>query len=96
MQACDGLFVDYHWNDTSCRTACDFLEGRKKGGGCTHSPAEAWFGVDVYGRGTFGGGGWNTDIAVAHAGAHGAPPTANPAVTPCPGLPCRRRHFNVI
>lgn len=24
-------------------------------------------GVDVFGRGTFGGGGWNTNVGVAHA-----------------------------
>lgn len=67
------MFVDYHWNDQSCRVANEFLAARKRGGGRAPGPEDAWFGVDVYGRGTFGGGGWNTEIAVAHAGAHGVP-----------------------
>eukprot|EP00892_Ulva_mutabilis_P012125 jgi/Ulvmu1/9285/UM050_0034.1 len=71
FEACDGMFVDYHWNDQSCRKAVEFLDDRRRNGCCKHGPAQTWFGVDVYGRGTFGGGGWDSDIAVAHAGAQG-------------------------
>lgn len=70
MQACDGLFVDYHWKEVSCTQAVDFLE-RRRAHGCEHGPEDAWFGVDVYGRGTFGGGQWDSDIAVAYAGEKG-------------------------
>jgi mannosyl-glycoprotein endo-beta-N-acetylglucosaminidase len=67
LQACSGLFVDYHWNDTSCRTAHDFVVARRNAGSCTHGPGDVWMGVDVFGRGTFGGGGWNTDVGAVNA-----------------------------
>jgi endo-beta-N-acetylglucosaminidase D len=67
VQACSGLFVDYHWNDTSCRKAFEFVEARRSAGSCKHGPGDVWMGVDVFGRGTFGGGGWHTDVGVAHA-----------------------------
>jgi Glycosyl hydrolase family 85 len=59
--------VDYHWNDTSCRTAHEFVEARRIAGSCKHGPGDVWMGVDVFGRGTFGGGGWHTDVGVVLA-----------------------------
>lgn len=79
MEACDGLFVNYHYNDDNlCRTA-------KAAAGAGHASAltidssppfvhsqsvppvsrsrDVFIGCDVWGRGTYGGGQWDTHTA---------------------------------
>jgi hypothetical protein len=53
-----GIFLDYHWqrgwvDDTAAAAAAAPVRGT------------AWVGVDVWGRGTWGGGGWRSSTAVA-------------------------------
>jgi mannosyl-glycoprotein endo-beta-N-acetylglucosaminidase len=79
-QACTGLFTDYHWRDTSPTTAATHALALhalqrlnpKLEHPCSHLPRDVWMGVDVYGRGTWGGGGMDSDKAVARAVASGA------------------------
>ena len=79
MQGSSGLFADYHWRDDSCARAAAFAQALPNTAGallapvltpraaCAHSAADVWMGVDVYGRGTWGGGEMRSYTAVAHA-----------------------------
>ena len=52
----DGIFLNYGWNQTDLA-----LSGRAAG---PERRYDVYVGVDVFGRGVFGGGGWNTNKVV--------------------------------
>lgn len=52
---CDGIFLNYTWNEHN-------LQRSVVNAGCRQ--CDVYVGIDVFGRGCFGGGGFNTDIAV--------------------------------
>ena len=76
LAAAHGIFLNYCWKtggtdpetgaalpDNLANTLANLPPGRL--------PAEVYVGVDVFGRGCLGGGGWNTAAAVAAARAQG-------------------------
>eukprot|EP00050_Salpingoeca_kvevrii_P022588 m.128667 g.128667 ORF g.128667 m.128667 type:complete len:821 (-) comp9754_c0_seq1:37-2499(-) len=61
FDACDGIFLNYHW-------APDSLKRSKLG---HQRPQDVYVGIDVFGRGTFGGGGWTCNKALEEITAAG-------------------------
>ncbi|KAJ8890082.1 hypothetical protein PR048_009589 [Dryococelus australis] len=59
---CDGIFLNYCWTDEKLKNSVKNAGSRKQ---------DVYVGVDVFGRGCFGGGGYNTCKAVEVARAHG-------------------------
>ena len=55
---CDGIFLNYGWNEPLLRASVE-LAGSRRG--------EVYVGVDVFGRGCYGGGGYNTDKEIGRA-----------------------------
>lgn len=58
LQNCDGIFLDYHWNKQMVQNTVTYkanLSDRSK---------PVFMGIDMWGRGTYGGGGWKTFEAV--------------------------------
>lgn len=53
----DGIFLNYTWTEKQ-------LESSRL---ATKTPANVYVGIDVFGRGCFGGGGYNTSQALAVA-----------------------------
>ncbi|XP_038877781.1 LOW QUALITY PROTEIN: cytosolic endo-beta-N-acetylglucosaminidase 1-like [Benincasa hispida] len=51
----DGIFVNYWWREDAPKKSVAVAGERKH---------EVYMGIDVFGRGTFGGGGWNTNVAL--------------------------------
>ncbi|CAD5228102.1 unnamed protein product [Bursaphelenchus okinawaensis] len=62
-QRCDGLFTNYTWNRRHLKVTKKFVEENKT----QLSTYDIYFGVDVFGRGAFEGGGFNTYKAVQAA-----------------------------
>lgn len=56
MNCCDGIFVNYGWNETAPASSAALVGPNRK--------HEIYFGIDVFGRGTFGGGGFDTSKAL--------------------------------
>lgn len=55
--ACDGIFVNYTWGEShTCVPPELFCANNKK-------KSDVYFGIDVFGRGSYGGGRWNCDFA---------------------------------
>lgn len=52
---CDGLFVNYTWKEKYPRDSAATAGDRKY---------DVYMGIDVFGRNTFGGGQWNTNVAL--------------------------------
>ncbi|CAA0831346.1 Cytosolic endo-beta-N-acetylglucosaminidase 1, partial [Striga hermonthica] len=52
---CDGIFVNYFWLDDYPKLSADVAGDRKY---------DVYMGVDVFGRGTYGGGQWKTHVAL--------------------------------
>ena len=52
---CDGIFLNYCWNEKKLQQSAD-LAGKLK--------TNVYVGVDVFGRGCHGGGGFNTKSAL--------------------------------
>ncbi|MED6156811.1 hypothetical protein PIB30_017802 [Stylosanthes scabra] len=52
---CDGIFANYFWQENFPKLSADVAGDRKY---------DVYMGIDVFGRGTFGGGGWNTNFAL--------------------------------
>lgn len=48
---CDGIFLNYNWSESGLASS-RALAGDRKG--------DVYVGVDVFGRGCYGGGGFNT------------------------------------
>jgi len=62
FEACDGLFTNYHWTDKTPQQVAK-VAGRRAN--------DVYMGVDVFGRGTFAGGGMRSHLAVASAQKRG-------------------------
>ncbi len=61
MQVTDGFFADYHWKEENLgETLLNYEKHISQGS----SSYDIFYGIDIYGRGTFGGGRLNTHIAV--------------------------------
>eukprot|EP00899_Mesostigma_viride_P000221 jgi/Mesvir1/1019/Mv17552-RA.1 len=56
FDACDGLFTNYPWKAT---TPAECAQRAGKARAC-----DVWMGIDVHGRNTFGGGGFQCDVAI--------------------------------
>ncbi|GFP86568.1 cytosolic endo-beta-n-acetylglucosaminidase [Phtheirospermum japonicum] len=52
---CDGILVNYFWEEDYVKISADAAGDRK---------FDVYMGVDVFGRGTYGGGEWNTHVAL--------------------------------
>ncbi|KAL6838252.1 hypothetical protein ACP4OV_031924 [Aristida adscensionis] len=52
---CDGLFVNYTWGKTYPQDSATAAGNRKY---------DVYMGIDVFGRNTYGGGQWNTNVAL--------------------------------
>lgn len=50
---CDGIYLNYGWSKEGLQASHDRAEGRN---------GEVYVGVDVFGRGCFGGGEYNTHV----------------------------------
>ncbi|XP_052185322.1 cytosolic endo-beta-N-acetylglucosaminidase 1 [Diospyros lotus] len=52
---CDGIYVNYSWKEDYPKLSADVAGDRKH---------DVYMGIDVFGRGTYGGGGWDTNVAL--------------------------------
>ncbi|KAK4433359.1 Cytosolic endo-beta-N-acetylglucosaminidase 1 [Sesamum alatum] len=52
---CDGIFVNYSWEEDFPKLSADVAGDRK---------FDVYMGIDVFGRGTYGGGQWTTNVAL--------------------------------
>ena len=52
---CDGIFLNYHWSDVALQDTRQLAGGRA---------TDVYVGIDVFGRGVPGDGGWNCDFAM--------------------------------
>ncbi|CAI9768282.1 unnamed protein product [Fraxinus pennsylvanica] len=52
---CDGIFLNYSWKEDYPKSSADVAGDRK---------FDVYMGIDVFGRGTFGGGQWTTNVAL--------------------------------
>ncbi|KAK6156089.1 hypothetical protein DH2020_010337 [Rehmannia glutinosa] len=55
FDSCDGIFVNYTWKEDFPKLSADVAGDRK---------FDVYMGIDVFGRGTYGGGQWTTDVAL--------------------------------
>uniref|UniRef100_A0A8D9AZF3 Cytosolic endo-beta-N-acetylglucosaminidase n=1 Tax=Cacopsylla melanoneura TaxID=428564 RepID=A0A8D9AZF3_9HEMI len=55
FQSCDGIFLNYNWTEDTLKNSLENAGVRKH---------DVYVGVDVFGRGCFGGGGFNCDLAM--------------------------------
>ena len=53
FDSCDGIFLNYAWTTDDLASSAQFSATRQ---------ADVYVGVDVFGRGCFGGGGFNTNM----------------------------------
>lgn len=71
FQACDGIFCNYWWREEHLQATSEFV--RKVAPGRAH---DIYFGIDVFGRGTYAGGGfetWRAMYAIQEATPAGTP-----------------------
>ena len=54
FDACDGIFLNYNWSEAHLM--------RSVGAAGRDRQADVYVGVDVFGRGCFGGGGYNSKL----------------------------------
>ena len=52
FDVCDGIFLNYNWSDIHLKQSMEMAGEKRK--------HDIYVGVDVFGRGVPGGGGWNT------------------------------------
>ncbi|KAL0452691.1 UNVERIFIED_CONTAM: Cytosolic endo-beta-N-acetylglucosaminidase 1 [Sesamum latifolium] len=52
---CDGIFVNYSWEENHLKQSAEVAGNRK---------LDVYMGIDVFGRGTYGEGGWTTNVAL--------------------------------
>ncbi|KAG8380891.1 hypothetical protein BUALT_Bualt06G0063800 [Buddleja alternifolia] len=55
FDVCDGIFVNYTWEENYPKLSADVAGERK---------FDVYMGIDVFGRGTFGDGQWTTNVAL--------------------------------
>jgi len=78
--ACDGMFVNYTWKECSTRIEKEMVETTAADGDSVlKSRGSVYFGCDVFGRNTFGGGQWNCSKAYNHL----CTATSNNTLDPC-------------
>ena len=53
FDVCDGIFLNYCWKDENLAKSKDLAVGAGR-------PYDVYVGIDVFGRGCLGGGGYNT------------------------------------
>lgn len=58
FQACDGIFLNYNWNVFTLKNSIQWAKSVNR------NVEDVYVGIDVFGRGCFGGGGWNTRAAI--------------------------------
>jgi mannosyl-glycoprotein endo-beta-N-acetylglucosaminidase len=63
FELADGLFTNYHWREDTPRNSASLAGNRRR--------RDVYFGIDVHGRNTFGGGGFKSDVACRVALAAG-------------------------
>jgi mannosyl-glycoprotein endo-beta-N-acetylglucosaminidase len=54
FDSCDGIFVNYGWTEKDPAVAAAYATDTRR--------FDVYFGIDVFGRGTLGGGGMGVDI----------------------------------
>lgn len=85
FDACDGIFTNYHWRESYPSNCAHEAKGRR---------LDVYMGIDVWGRGTWGGGGFFVDQAlgkIARAGVSAAlfaPGWTMEKMTPTEGKVC--------
>ncbi|KAJ3676455.1 hypothetical protein LUZ60_003867 [Juncus effusus] len=52
---CDGIFVNYTWKENNVKKSIEIAGERRY---------DVYMGIDVFGRNTYGGGQWNTNVAL--------------------------------
>ncbi|XP_010423470.1 PREDICTED: cytosolic endo-beta-N-acetylglucosaminidase 1 [Camelina sativa] len=52
---CDGIFMNYTWKENYPKASAEIAGDRKY---------DVYMGIDVFGRGTYGGGQWTTNVAL--------------------------------
>ena len=57
FDVCDGIFINYTWKENSLLQTKNVM-------GTFDRSADVFYGVDVFGRGTLGGGGYNCRVAL--------------------------------
>lgn len=57
FDVCDGIFLNYGWNEKSLNNSVKFAEK-------TQRIQDVYVGIDVFGRGCYGGGGMNSAVAL--------------------------------
>jgi mannosyl-glycoprotein endo-beta-N-acetylglucosaminidase len=66
--ACDGIFINYTWNEGKVAAAIEHLDRLCKdltrSSDASAARHSVYFGVDVFGRGSFGGGQDRSSVAV--------------------------------
>ena len=58
FHACDGIYLNYNWDKNLLQSS--IVQSARH----DRTPRDIWVGVDCFGRGCFGGGGWNTVAAI--------------------------------
>lgn len=58
FDACDGIFLNYNWNDGKLQNSLELAKNKGR-------DMDVYVGIDVFGRGCLGGGGYNTVEALA-------------------------------
>jgi endo-beta-N-acetylglucosaminidase D len=58
LDACNGIWLNYTWSESAPGEACTAAGGRKY---------DVYMGIDAFGRGTYGGGGFNCNVALEAA-----------------------------
>lgn len=53
FDACDGIFLNYNWNDGKLQNSLELAKNKGR-------DMDVYVGIDVFGRGCLGGGGYNT------------------------------------
>jgi len=60
FHSCDAIFLNYCWKEASLQRSVEFLASQKP-----RTKAQVFVGVDVFGRGCFGGGKFNCNLALS-------------------------------
>lgn len=55
---CDGIFLNYHWTMADLKNSHSLA---------SHRNLDVFVGIDVFGRGCFGGGGYNCNMVRVYA-----------------------------
>ena len=62
FDACDGIFLNYFWKPEMVTRSAEVCGGRH---------GDVFVGIDVWGRGTYGGGKYDTHVALEVIAKHG-------------------------